>query len=99
MPALEGAMMLIRVNTRYPPDKVPRADPALTPDAYREKMAVPIMEAIDAMPEAYRALVNEIGYVEGYRAWRSKAPPREIAARFWRMQTGLRRHATNVGLT
>lgn len=74
--------MLIRINTRYPPDKVPLADPALTPNAYRERMAGPIMDTIDAMPAPYRALVNEIGYIEVYRAWRSGMMPSEIAARF-----------------
>lgn len=74
--------MIIRVNTRYPADKVPLADPALTPDAYRDRMATPIMEAIDAMPSAYRALVNDIGYIEVYRAWRARKTPGDIAIAF-----------------
>lgn len=37
---------------------------------YRERVAVPTMEAIDAMPQAYRLLVHEYGYVDVYRAWR-----------------------------
>lgn len=37
---------------------------------YRERVAVPTMEAIDAMPQAYRLLVHEFGYVDVYRAWR-----------------------------
>lgn len=36
---------------------------------YRERVAVPTMEAIDAMPRAYRLLVHEFGYVDIYRAW------------------------------
>jgi hypothetical protein len=74
--------MILRINTRYPPDKVPRADPALTPDAYAKLMAEPIMAAIDAMPAPYRALVNEIGYIEVYRAWRSRMTVADIMARF-----------------
>ena len=37
---------------------------------YRERVATPVMQAIDTMPRAYRELVNEYGYVDVYRAWR-----------------------------
>lgn len=42
--------------------------------SYRERVAVPTMEAIDAMPQAYRLLVHEFGYVDIYRAWRRGLP-------------------------
>jgi hypothetical protein len=38
---------------------------------YRERVAIPVMEAVDAMPPAWRELVHEFGYVDVYRAWRS----------------------------
>lgn len=39
-------------------------------DEYTERVAAPVMNAVDAMPKAYRELVNEYGYVDVYRAWR-----------------------------
>ncbi len=39
-------------------------------DAYSARVARPIMDAVDRMPAEYRALVNEIGYIEVYLAWR-----------------------------
>jgi hypothetical protein len=47
---------------------VAKADPDSV--EYRDRVAVPVMQAVDAMPVAYRALVDELGYVDVYRAWR-----------------------------
>lgn len=38
-------------------------------EAYSEKVARPVMNAVDAMPPEFRALVHEYGYVEVYRRW------------------------------
>jgi hypothetical protein len=54
------------------------------PDEYRSKSAAPIMQAVDAMPTEWRALVNEFGYIDVYRAWRrgwSIAMVRQATAR------------------
>lgn len=56
--------------------KLPADDPL-----YRERVAVPTMEAIDAMPRAYRLLVHEFGYVDVYRAWRRGWPVERILDR------------------
>jgi len=45
---------------------------------YAVRVAAPVMEAIDRMPAAYRALVNEFGYVDVYRAWRADWQPAQI---------------------
>jgi len=45
---------------------------------YAASVAAPVMEAIDRMPAAYRALVNEFGYVDVYRAWRADWQPSQI---------------------
>jgi hypothetical protein len=37
---------------------------------YAKRAAMPIMDAIDRMPPAWRALVNAYGYVDVYRACR-----------------------------
>lgn len=44
----------------------------LAPDdpRYREVVAVPIMEAVDAMPAPIKRALWDLGYVEVYRAWR-----------------------------
>lgn len=47
---------------------------------YTERVAGPVMSAIDAMPPAYRALVNEFGYVDVYLAWRKGVKPAAIIA-------------------
>lgn len=47
-------------------------------DLYAERTAAPVMEAIDAMPAEYRALVNEFGYIDVYRAWRRGMSPAHI---------------------
>lgn len=53
-----------------------KADPD-SPE-YRDRVAVPVMRAIDEMPADYRALVNEFGYVEVYRQWRRGASAHRI---------------------
>ena len=47
---------------------------------YTERVAGPVMQAIDTMPREYRALVNEYGYVDVYRAWRKGMTPTAIKA-------------------
>jgi hypothetical protein len=47
---------------------------------YRERVAVPVMQAVDALPQAYRRLVHEYGYVDVYRAWKRGLPPEAIRA-------------------
>jgi hypothetical protein len=54
---------------------------ALASDDYAARAAVPIMAAIDAMPAAWRALVNAYGYVDVYRAWRADWQPAQVRAR------------------
>lgn len=44
-----------------------------SPD-YVDRVARPVMDAIDNMHPAYRELVNEFGYVDVYRAWRRGIP-------------------------
>jgi hypothetical protein len=39
---------------------------------------MPIMNAVDGLPPAYRELVNEFGYIDVYRAWRSGMTPEQI---------------------
>ena len=48
---------------------------------YKETVAEPVMQAVDAMPLEYRALVHEFGYVDVYRAWRRAWSPDEIRTR------------------
>lgn len=46
------------------------ANAAADDAAYRDRVAVPTMKAVDGMPAPYRALVHEYGYVDVYRAWK-----------------------------
>lgn len=39
-------------------------------DAYKTRVAEPMMTAVDNMPKPYRDLVHEYGYVDVFRAWR-----------------------------
>ncbi len=48
---------------------------------YTERVAAPVMRAIDTMPKVYRELVNEFGYVDVYRAWRKGLSPNAIRSR------------------
>ena len=57
---------------------VARSDPD-SPE-YRDRVAVPTMQALDGMPSEYRSLVNEYGYVDVYRAWRKGWSPDRIRA-------------------
>ncbi len=45
---------------------------------YTQRVAAPVMQAIDTMPRTYRELVNEFGYVDVYRAWRKGLTPSAI---------------------
>ena len=57
--------------------------PADHPD-YQAKVAVPVMNAVDAMPQQFRTAVAEFDYVDVYRAWRrgwSVEKIRDVAAR------------------
>lgn len=47
---------------------------------YRDKVAVPVMNAIDSLPLEYRRLIDDLGYVDIYRAWRAGASAQAIAA-------------------
>ena len=48
---------------------VPAAD-----GRYKERVAEPCMTAVLGLPASYRALVDEIGYIEGYLAWKRRVP-------------------------
>ena len=52
----------------------------LSPDHpdYSDRVAKPVMEAVDGLPEAYRACVHEFGYVDVYRAWKRGISPARI---------------------
>ncbi len=50
-------------------------------DEYAALVAVPTMRAIDGMPSEYRALVQEFGYIDVYRAWRQGWSCAQIRAR------------------
>lgn len=45
---------------------------------YRERVAVPTMDAVDGMPAPFRALVHEYGYVDVYRAWKRGWSPDRV---------------------
>jgi hypothetical protein len=53
-------------------------DARLGSDEYGPRVSVPMMAAIDGMPPAYRALVNEYGYVDVYRALKRGIKPAQI---------------------
>lgn len=70
-------MMLARSNSdvadyraKAPPDSL----------QYRARVAIPVMSAVDDMPAQFRALVQEFGYVDVYRAWRKGWTPARIKA-------------------
>jgi len=58
-------------------DYTARAEPG-TP-LYRERVAQPIMAAVDALPPEFRELVYEFGYVDVYRAWKRGWTAAQIA--------------------
>ena len=41
-------------------------------DAYKARVAEPVMGAVDALPADYRACVHEFGYVQVFLAWRRR---------------------------
>ena len=63
-------------NSAIPGKAAKAAD--LGSEEYSAKVATPIMAAIDNLPKAYRELVNEFGYIDVYRAWRSGMTPEQI---------------------
>ena len=50
-------------------------------EEYSERVASPVMNAVDQMPAAYRELVHELGYVDVYRAWKRGWTPAQIRSR------------------
>lgn len=70
--------MLLRNNSQTA-DFTPRG--SLGSEEYKRRTAEPTMEAILGMPEAYRNLVDEFGYIDIYRAWRRGMHPDMIRAR------------------
>lgn len=67
------------LNNTAIPGYAPRASDLGSPE-YAERVAQPTMDAVDGMPAAYRALVNEFGYIDVYRAWRRGWSPERIRA-------------------
>lgn len=63
-------------NSEVPGFTAKRAD--LASPEYSERVASPVMEAIDKMPKAYREMVNEFGYIDVYRAWKRGLTPSQI---------------------
>src|SRR6202034_2943160 len=49
-------------------------------ETYREGTAIPTMQAVDSLPPITRALVNDHGYIDVFRAWRRRCPPERIRA-------------------
>lgn len=47
-------------------------------DEYSARVAGPIMKAVDGLPQSYRELVNEFGYIDVYQAWRRGMTPDQI---------------------
>lgn len=63
-------------NSEVPGFTAKRAE--LASEEYSERVAGPVMDAIDHMPPAFRQLANELGYVDVYRAWRRGWTPSMI---------------------
>ena len=49
-------------------------------DAFKAKVAEPVMNAVDKMPPIWRQLVHKYGYVHVYRAMMFKMDPRQVRA-------------------
>ena len=49
-------------------------------DAFKTKVAEPVMQAVDKMPPIWRSLVHDFGYVHVYRAMMFKMDPRQVRA-------------------
>ncbi len=56
-------------NSNVPGQFMAKAAP-LGSEEYATKVAKPVMGAVDEMPKEYRELVQDLGYVDVYRAWR-----------------------------
>lgn len=56
----------------------PHAQPG-SPE-YKIRVAEVTMQAIDAMPKAWRELVHDFGYVDVYRAWKRGWTPAKVRA-------------------
>ena len=67
-----------RINSYIPGTLQARVPP--NSGEYKRLTAVPVMNAIDALPPEYRELVNEFDYIGVYLAWRSRTPPAVIRA-------------------
>ena len=68
------ALRLVRDNsTTLGPTGYTQKD-GLAPDHpdYKAKVAEPTMAAVDALPEPYRAIIHDFGYIDVYRAWLRK---------------------------
>lgn len=63
-------------NSEVPGFTAKAAD--LASPEYSARVASPVMQAVDEMPQPYRELVNEYGYVDVYRAWRKGYSPAKI---------------------
>lgn len=63
-------------NSEVPGFTAKRAE--LASEEYSQRVAAPVMDAVDHMPLAYRNLVNEFGYVDVYRAWKRGLTPNQI---------------------
>lgn len=48
---------------------------------YRDRVAVPVMAAVDSLPAEYRACVRDFDYVDVYRAWKRRWPVDRIRER------------------
>lgn len=66
-------------NSEVPGFKAKRAD--LGSEEYSQRVASPVMDAVDRMPFAYRQLVHDLGYVDVYRAWKRGWTPSQIRSR------------------
>lgn len=62
------------LNNSTIPGFAPKASDLGSPE-YAERVAVPIMNAVDSLPRVYRELVQEFGYIDIYRAWRRGIAP------------------------
>lgn len=58
-----------------------RAKTSADDPAYKNRVAEPIMNAVDGMPKEYRELVHDFGYVDVSRAWRRGMQPSMVRQR------------------
>lgn len=50
-------------------------------DAYRRKVAIPVMRAVDGMPDIWRKMIHDYGYIDVYRAWLGRWNPERVKAK------------------